>query len=780
MHPFRRSSLAALWCLVLAAPNARGQNTTQLDSLRRRAAVTTDTAKVTALAALADALGTVETGAALAHAQAALALAERLGSDPSRLRALIAVGNGYRVQGRHPEALPRFEQAQALAERLGDERSQMIVALRLSSLFGVAGEFDRAAAHAQRAHDLAARLGDYGTAHQALNNLGNVARHRDRYAEALALYARARAAATAAGDARGPMLYALSTGAVYDDMGDRATAIQRFLEGLTLAERLGDRNAASTTLYNLGLLHIAEGDGRRALDYLQRARAAFDALGNRQGAARVLLGEGGVHLSQRAYAAAEARFRRALELARAGRYTFEQGKAQAKLGETLAARGRPAEALAQLREAAALETRMGSRDQVSYIDRVLSAVHLDLGRTADGLRYAREALRIAEEVGGAELRAEAHDALATAHAAAGGYRDAYHHRGRHVALRDSVFTAERAKILADAEVRYDVARKDMEIERLNQAATIQRLTNARQGALLALAGVVLLAAVAVAGAFYNRARLKQRANRLLDERRAQVERQKAELEGANASIAAQNRELERLSAVARDSLAVKEVLLKEVHHRVKNNLQIVASLLGMQLGTVGEPRARAAVRGVQSRVEAMALVHQKLYQSEGLDRVDVQDYLDQLVDSLYQTFDTSGGRVAWAVDAAGVSFDPETAVPLGLIVTELISNAFKYAFTERAAGAVRVEVRPVGGGAYELRVEDDGIGIPASVRAGAAGSLGLVLVHDLTRQLGGAIRVGVPAGAASGTAWSVRFTPSARGADGEHSTAVPSDVAAGA
>jgi len=620
----------------------------------------------------------------------------------------------------------------------------------------------------------------------------------------------------------------------------------------------------------------------------------YEALGNRQGAARVLLGEGDVYFRERAYAAAEARFRRALAVARAGDYTFEQGQAQTKLGETLAARGRPAEALAQLRQAAALEARMGQRDQLGNIYRLLSAVHLDLGTRDDALRYGRAALQIANEIGTTELLSESHEALAEAHAAGGNYREAYRHQVRHAALRDSLFNAQRAKILADAEVRYDVARKDMQIEQLNQAAQIQRLTNERQRAWLALVGVALLAAVTVAGTFYNRARLKQKANRLLDARREEVERQKEELEQAYASIEAQNRELERLSVVAsrtdnavliagpdgeiewaneglraasglqleewrrvngsnvlrgdgdggareqqirraierrasasfevahrnqageeywvastvtpviaadgtvrefvvietditrrkqaelrlQNSLAEKEVLLKEVHHRVKNNLQIVASLLGIQLGNVGEPRTRAAVRAVRSRVEAMALVHQKLYQSEGLDRVDVQEYLEQLTDSLYQTFDTSGGAVEWEVDAAGVSFDAETAVPLGLIVTELVSNAFKYAFAGRAEGRVRVGVRPAPGGAYELRVEDDGVGIPESVRRGDLGSLGLVLVHDLARQLGGTVQVGAPAGAGSGTVWTVRFTPSTGTTEREDASAAPSRAAA--
>jgi two-component sensor histidine kinase len=325
-----------------------------------------------------------------------------------------------------------------------------------------------------------------------------------------------------------------------------------------------------------------------------------------------------------------------------------------------------------------------------------------------------------------------------------------------------LFSAERTKILADAEVRYEVRGKDARIARLGQAAEIQRLTNERQRATLALAGAGLLGASGMAGGFFFSARLKQRANLLLEARRHEVERQKAELERAYARR-------EQAEARLQELLAEKEVLLKEVHHRIKNNLQIVAGLLGIQFGAVRDPHVRGAARGIQSRVEAIALVHETLYQSEGLDRLGVQEYLERLVGSLYDTFDTSGGAVAWRVEADGVRLDAETAIPVGLIVTELASNAFKYAFADRVRGEVHVSLRPSADGAvgYALRVADDGVGLPEAYRRGAPGSLGLVLVHDLARQLGGAVRLetgrrdgggGDARAAAGGTAWTVSFT----------------------
>ena len=188
------------------------------------------------------------------------------------------------------------------------------------------------------------------------------------------------------------------------------------------------------------------------------------------------------------------------------------------------------------------------------------------------------------------------------------------------------------------------------------------------------------------------------------------------------------------------ALAEKTVLLKEVHHRVKNNLAVVSSLLSMKADTAGSPAARLALEESQQRVHSMALIHEHVYGSDHLDRVNIADYTRQLVERLYSAFAGEPGRISMETALAPVELAIEQAVPCALILNELLSNAFKYAFPEGRRGRILVSFRESGAGWLELAVEDDGIGLPDGCLSGQCGkSLGLRIVAILTSQLDGTL-----------------------------------------
>jgi PAS domain S-box-containing protein len=187
------------------------------------------------------------------------------------------------------------------------------------------------------------------------------------------------------------------------------------------------------------------------------------------------------------------------------------------------------------------------------------------------------------------------------------------------------------------------------------------------------------------------------------------------------------------------SLHEKEVLLKEIHHRVKNNMQVVFSLLSLQSDQIADPEAVKAFRESQNRVKSMALLHEKLYQSENLARIDFARYLGSLLDHLFQSFGSSAAHVQRVIDVPGVSLGLDTAIPCGLIVNELVSNALKYAFVGRDHGQVQLRMRADADRRYHLVVWDDGVGLPKEVDFRQAKTLGLQLVNMLTNQLHGSV-----------------------------------------
>ncbi|RQW84717.1 MAG: PAS domain S-box protein [Geobacter sp.] len=204
----------------------------------------------------------------------------------------------------------------------------------------------------------------------------------------------------------------------------------------------------------------------------------------------------------------------------------------------------------------------------------------------------------------------------------------------------------------------------------------------------------------------------------------------------------------------RASLAEKEVLLKEVHHRVKNNLQIISSLLELQSDYIRDEQARMFFRDSQNRIRSMALIHQKLYQSESLAFIDFRDYIEDLATYLFSLSVKDLDLIRLTVDVAEVSLSVDEAIPCGLIINELISNSLKHAFPDARGGEIAVTCRIGEEGMILLTVSDNGIGLPPDLDVGNTETLGLQLVTMLVKQLHGRMELSGD----HGTLWEIAFS----------------------
>ena len=182
-------------------------------------------------------------------------------------------------------------------------------------------------------------------------------------------------------------------------------------------------------------------------------------------------------------------------------------------------------------------------------------------------------------------------------------------------------------------------------------------------------------------------------------------------------------------------LGEKEVLLKEIHHRVKNNLQIISSLLSLQSGSSSEESLAKKFRDSQDRIRTMALIHEKLYQSSDLSHIDFGEYVGSLTGYLSRSYQV-GGKVRMDLDIPDISLDIDVAIPCGLIINELVSNSLKYAFPEGQSGKIYISLAQ-GTGGYELTVGDDGKGLSQGFDFHTSPTLGLLLVNTLVEQLDG-------------------------------------------
>jgi len=188
-----------------------------------------------------------------------------------------------------------------------------------------------------------------------------------------------------------------------------------------------------------------------------------------------------------------------------------------------------------------------------------------------------------------------------------------------------------------------------------------------------------------------------------------------------------------------DSLREKEVLLKEVHHRVKNNMQVISSILNLQSSYIDDEKALSILRESQDRIKSMSFVHESLYQSDTLSEVNFAEYIRNIATNLYHSYGRPQGGIHLQFDLEPVFINLDTSIPCGLVINELVSNALKYAFEGREKGTIGIHLSRLSEKMLRLRVEDDGVGLPENFDVETAESLGLQLVTTLATQVSGTL-----------------------------------------
>jgi len=298
-------------------------------------------------------------------------------------------------------------------------------------------------------------------------------------------------------------------------------------------------------------------------------------------------------------------------------------------------------------------------------------------------------------------------------------------------IKDFMDTKGKNQILASNELIYAITEEQRLIEKHETDLKNQeiRLKNNQKNALIFFAVILFLLLVL---SLFNSYKLKK----------------------SRKEVREKNKEITLKNEQVKIALSEKEVLLKEVHHRVKNNLQVISGLLELQNISVTDESVKLALKEGQNRIQSVALVHKMMYQSENVSKVNMQQYLEELLQVLELSYANSRKNIKTVISAIGIDFDITLAVPISLIVNEAVCNAYKHAFENKKSGTIEVTISKEKETVYSLIVKDDGVGLPEGFDIKQLKSIGFDLIHGLARQLKGKLA----ANSASGTEIKITFS----------------------
>jgi two-component sensor histidine kinase/tetratricopeptide (TPR) repeat protein len=504
----------------------------------------------------------------------------------------------------------------------------------------------------------------------------------------------------------------------YTGLYDKANTYN--FKSLKLCESIGDKSIGNTHI-NIGLNYHEAGNLEKSLEHYFKGLSIFQASGEKPYIALSLKNIGDNYMDYnldsavRYYNKAYLIYRELNDLESISRHFMVMGIINYK-------RNNYVNAASNYYKAIDILPKNGSRKLLFTIYSNIIDLNLYLVDSADvnkqkllnkTIRFSKEMNQIALELGSYIMETKSYEKLYKAYIKMGNSKQAIKFAEQYIIAKDSLFSEQKQKTVAELQTKYETEKKELEINLLNSENELintrlsqsdsRRKTQRVTIYLLIIGFLIVVIFIIIIYRFYLQ---KRKANTKLTTQNTIISKQKEE----------------------------KEVLLKEIHHRVKNNLQIISSLLNLQTRNIEDESTLSAMADGQNRVKAMALIHQKLYQNNDLASIKFKDYTSQLLNQIAGMYPELKD-VKREVVAGHIELDIDTAIPIGLILSELITNAFKYAFTN-GEGIITLTLEQTEHN-YILEVQDTGPGLPKDFDLSTASSIGLRLVRRLSRQLYG-------------------------------------------
>jgi len=556
-----------------------------------------------------------------------------------------------------------------------------------------------------------------------LNYIGISYDNMNEYSAAIEYYQQSHDTYQEIEDTLGLAMTVNNMGGVYDVLGQYDKALHYYLLNMHYNQIIHNDNGVASALNNIGNVYQAIKDYDKALDYLLQAKDRYEALNDSSGIAMTVHNIGIIYHDQGEYDKALDAYFSSMETDKKNNDKMGLAASYNNIAIVYDEMNELEKSLEYYEKSLALSKEIKDKYSIANTSNNMGFLFLKLEQYDKAYNYFTRGLQIAKEINANELIKESYDGLHQYYYEKGSYKKCLDFYKLFEQIEDSIFSQNTKKEIASLQMQYDLESKQREIDLLQKENEIKILQINRQKNIrnFFFAGLVFLFFLVLL-VYYAYRTKKHMTESLLKEIE---ERNKIELQ-------------------LKQSLKEKDVMLREIHHRVKNNMQIISSLLSLQTKYITDEDALQVFSNSQDRIRSMALVHEKLYQSEDFSSINFTEYIKELIQNIHHP---ERHDIIISLDLEDVIIDINKAIPCGLIVNELITNAFKHAFPEDHKGEIKISMLIHDDDSYKLIVSDDGIGLPKSLDWKETSSLGLQLVNGLVRQLQGKIDVDSEGGA---------------------------------
>jgi two-component system, sensor histidine kinase PdtaS len=695
--------LSLVMCLLIAAGTLMGQ-TPRTDSLTRLIDDASDVSEKAKLLILrSKAWPNTQVEKPMSDAQQALAYYQQIKNEEGQVDAYQQLSGLYSRQNKYKMAIEFDSISYQIADKIDYKKGRALSLGLMGRNQQQLGNLEAARDNCLRAlqllkeaqlepetADIHSRL---GVIYRRLSDIGKSLQHYDEGITVAKKYKN---------DPVLGVLYmnkanSLNEAARYDE------AIDMHLQSIRIKERIKDERGLMQSYNNIALVYLRTGEHEPSADFFRRANQLATKFNNKTTLGYNYTNLATLYINMKKMDSVPVFFDNALA---AFTETGEKpglGLVYHNYGNFLLEQGKLDESETMLRKALEIRRSTNSNYDVASSMNVLGALLTKKGKMKEAEDFLLQSMVLLKGESGNRQK-DLYKYLSEHYKAAGDYEEAYKYQASYITMNDTLVDQNEVTNMLRAQSQYEVEKKEAQLalEKKENELKSVRISNKNQQ--LIFLGIALGLALLLSFVYFLNYRNKKQHAVALEQKNSQI-----------------------------------ETLIRELHHRVKNNLQVVSGLLSLQSSRLEDDKARQAMEEGRTRVDAMAMIHQKLYMDKDLAAVDINDYLVNLSQSLANSFGYDEKHVHTHVTLPHRSVDIDMAIPIGLIVNELVTNAFKHAFKSTSDPRVDVSLERKPDGSMLLRVADNGKGL--ATMADTSKSFGMKLVHTLVEQINGNLQV---------------------------------------